>query len=792
LCVSVHICRECFKIQANWLNRGRFLSLSISVQRLFISTGILIAILPVRALAQQGAPALPINSPAQRSTGEIRTSFYNGREVTYHVVNGRAIYQGDIILGTAGELEKAHAPTLIGLRTSGGNNDQVTGPRPRGATMAHASGLWPSQGGVAQVPYTVSDQTQTAPTAVANLTNAIAAFNSSLSGVIQFVPRNAEPDYVTFDLNPADHSGTCETFVGMIGGQQFATGSIDCTPAVLQHEMGHAIGSWHEQSRMDRNSFVNILTANIDKPFLSNFDQALTNEVDLGLYDYASIMHYVPAAFSKFGIPPTIESVPVAGIPLSNTTGFTTGNVDAFSRLYGHAPTSVTIDSNPSGAQVIIDGTILTTPQVFNWALDSTHTLDIPAGAQTVAGKTCMFGRWNDSSGITAQHTIAITAGDGSVFTPAASPGVTVYTANFVLLHPFGTSVFPANSGTVTPNPVPAISFNGTNYFYDRQPVTITAAPSSGFNFHTWFNTPLFNLSANPYSIFVYDDVSNVTAGFTQNPVTSIVSGTTNSYLPVGGQGPSISLLVDGISTPTPTNSFTDARFPNTNATWTAGSTHIVDGTPQNPSPGTTNISYAFANWSDGGAQSHSITAPAAGNQTTVTANYTPSYRAIVIPSPSCGGTVTPNQDSMVQDGTVMSYAPNPSQGFVFAGWGGDLSGVDNPNSQAIHDQLLATAFFNVTGATDPIAVSSFAPPSATAGNDAVDLVVNGTGFIPGTTNTFWNLNFRSSDVTSPTQITMHLQAGDLGTPGYNRVSVQNVANNCPAFVEATYNVQAR
>ena len=60
--------------------------------------------------------------------------------------------------------------------------------------------------------------------------------------------------------------------------------------------------------------------------------------------------------------------------------------------------------------------------------------------------------------------------------------------------------------------------------------------------------------------------------GFTQNPVTTIASGTTNSYVPAGGQFPSIYLLVDGTPTSTPTNSFTDTSFPNTNAAWTAGS----------------------------------------------------------------------------------------------------------------------------------------------------------------------------------------------------------------------------
>ncbi len=68
------------------------------------------------------------DNPAPPPAGQIRTSFYNGREVTYHVVNGRAIYQGDIILGTAAELERAQAPGLIGMSTPGGKNNAAAGP----------------------------------------------------------------------------------------------------------------------------------------------------------------------------------------------------------------------------------------------------------------------------------------------------------------------------------------------------------------------------------------------------------------------------------------------------------------------------------------------------------------------------------------------------------------------------------------------------------------------------------------------------------------------------------------
>ena len=41
---------------------------------------------------------------------DIRTSFYQGRPVTYEVIGGLAIFEGDIVLGTAAELEAARQP----------------------------------------------------------------------------------------------------------------------------------------------------------------------------------------------------------------------------------------------------------------------------------------------------------------------------------------------------------------------------------------------------------------------------------------------------------------------------------------------------------------------------------------------------------------------------------------------------------------------------------------------------------------------------------------------------------
>ncbi len=67
------------------------------------------------------------------------------------------------------------------------------------------------------------------------------------------------------------------------------------------HEIGHAIGFWHEQSRPDRNNYLTIDWDNIKTGKASQFE--LRHEVDYQgeKYDYASIMHYNNMAFSGNG-----------------------------------------------------------------------------------------------------------------------------------------------------------------------------------------------------------------------------------------------------------------------------------------------------------------------------------------------------------------------------------------------------------------------------------------------------------------------------------------------------------
>lgn len=79
---------------------------------------------------------------------------------------------------------------------------------------------------------------------------------------------------------------------------------LDCmTQGVIQHELLHILGFWHEHSRTDRDQYVDIHWENVMDKAKENFRQ-FSDPVDdhLGLpYDYASIMHYKWDEFSKNG-----------------------------------------------------------------------------------------------------------------------------------------------------------------------------------------------------------------------------------------------------------------------------------------------------------------------------------------------------------------------------------------------------------------------------------------------------------------------------------------------------------
>jgi hypothetical protein len=109
----------------------------------------------------------------------------------------------------------------------------------------------------------------------------------------RFVARTSQSDYVRFTSGT-----TCSAEVGRTGGMQV----IDvggCAPQAgntpwgrVAHEIGHAVGLFHEQTRTDRDTYVIIDPNNTCPDQYVTFISRGRDGQNVGPYDYDSIMHY--------------------------------------------------------------------------------------------------------------------------------------------------------------------------------------------------------------------------------------------------------------------------------------------------------------------------------------------------------------------------------------------------------------------------------------------------------------------------------------------------------------------
>ncbi|XP_041945157.1 meprin A subunit beta-like [Alosa sapidissima] len=94
----------------------------------------------------------------------------------------------------------------------------------------------------------------------------------------------------------------CWSYVGKnVRDQELSIGSGCDSVATVEHELMHALGFWHEQSRYDRDNYISINWGNIEEGKEHNFKIRTkdTNSTMDTPYDYFSVMHYPKDAFSN-------------------------------------------------------------------------------------------------------------------------------------------------------------------------------------------------------------------------------------------------------------------------------------------------------------------------------------------------------------------------------------------------------------------------------------------------------------------------------------------------------------
>ncbi len=154
---------------------------------------------------------------------------------------------------------------------------------------------------------------------------------------------------------------------------------------------------------------------------------------------------------------------------------------------------AATVDTNPIGLDIVVDGATYTAPVTFAWPEGSSHSLLAPSPQKESPGSRHAFASWSD--GGAEAHVIA------------ASSSNRRYVADFNVQHRLTTGVNPAEGGAVNPS--------GTSWYDASQVISLSAVANPEFVFTDWSGD--ISATGNPASVTLTGPMS-VTANFGAKP----------------------------------------------------------------------------------------------------------------------------------------------------------------------------------------------------------------------------------------------------------------------------------
>ena len=241
----------------------------------------------------------------------------------------------------------------------------------------------------------------------------------------------------------------------------------------------------------------------------------------------------------------------------------------------------------------------------------------------------------------------------------------------------------------------------GTITFKDGATTLWTGYPSGGTA--AFSTSALYAGSHSITAVYSGDDnhKGSTSSVLTQTVLTSV----TVTTAPVGR-----SFAVDGVT-------YSSAQSFN----WVQGGRHTI--AVASPQAGSVGTNYIFSLWSDGGAMSHTITAP--GTAGAYTANFSTQYQLTTAVNPVGTGLVSPVSGAWYSSGSVVPVKAFLNAGYSFVSWSGSVA-----NSGVADTTVTMTGPQSITAnlAGSPLLSAAIAGKSGTANARIWNITVSNTG----------------------------------------------------------------